>query len=504
VEKLFKKVLVANRGEIAVRIMRTLREMGIGTVAVYSDADGMSLHRLTADEAVNLGDPAPSESYLNIDKIIDAVKKTGAEAIHPGYGFLAENADFAKRCGDEKITFIGPPAVAIRDLGDKTVARKMMIKGGVPVIPGMTEPEANPKEIAKEAEKIGYPVMIKAAAGGGGKGMRIVTSKGDIEEAANQAASEATTAFGNGAIYLEKYIEKPRHIEFQVLADVKGNTVHLFERECSIQRRHQKIIEETPSTFLTPELRDEMGRAAVSAAKAAGYVNAGTVEFIVDGKGSFYFLEVNTRLQVEHPVTEMVTGLDLVRKQVEIAAGLPLNLKQEEIGASGHAIEARIYAEDPENSFFPSVGNISFMKEPTGPGVRVDSGIYSGFTVPMEYDPILAKLVVFAGTRGDAIRRMVRALRDYPILGIKTPIPMMIDIISSRPFSDGETYTDFIETNFKDWRPSRTDEDAAVAAYIVDEMLRSKRAKRGAVKVGDASGASIPTPWETLGGWRMV
>ncbi|MBN1573904.1 MAG: ATP-grasp domain-containing protein, partial [Deltaproteobacteria bacterium] len=417
------------------------------------------------------------------------------------YGFLAENADFAKRCEEAKIVFIGPPAGAIRDLGDKTVARRMMIEGGVPVIPGMTEPEADPKEIAKEAEKIGYPVIIKAAAGGGGKGMRIVNSKGEIEEAANQATSEAKTAFGNGAIYLEKYIERPRHIEFQVLADKEGNTVHIFERECSIQRRHQKIIEETPSTFLTPELRDEMGRAAVSAAKAAGYVNAGTVEFIVDANGNFYFLEVNTRLQVEHPVTEMVTGLDLVRKQVEIAAGLPLGMKQEEIRASGHAIEARIYAEDPENSFFPSVGNILFMKEPTGPGVRVDSGIYSGFTVPMEYDPILAKLVVFAGTRGDAIRRMVRALKNYPILGIKTPVPMIIDIISSKQFQDGETYTDFIEANFKDWRPLRSDADAAVAAYIIDEMLKPKR---GAVRIGDASEASIPTPWETLGGWRMA
>lgn len=499
---LFKKVLIANRGEIAVRVIKTLREMGIGSLALYSDADEISLHRLLADESMPLGDSTPTESYLNIEKIIDIAKKSGADAIHPGYGFLAENADFQERCEAAGIVFIGPPAAAIRDLGDKTVARKMMIKNGVPVIPGMAEPVSDPKEIAVEADKLGYPVMIKAAKGGGGKGMRIVTSKDEIEVATREATSEALAAFGNGDIFLEKYIERPRHIEFQILVDKDGNAVHLFERECSIQRRHQKIIEETPSVFMTPQLRDEMGNAAVTAVKAAGYVNAGTVEFVVDGDGNFYFLEVNTRLQVEHPITEMITRIDLVKKQVEIAAGLPLNLKQEKIYTSGHAIEARVYAEDPENNFFPSAGNILYTKEPTGPGVRVDSGIYTRFTVPMEYDPILSKLIVHAETRDDAIERMVGALREYPVLGIKTLIPILIDIVSSKPFHKGETYTDFIETHFGDWAPKADGEDAAIAVYLVDEILNKGANKRKSG--GKDLGSNILSPWETLGNWRML
>lgn len=494
---MFKKILIANRGEIAVRILNTCHEMGIETFAVYSDADRKALHVLKASHSLYIGSSEPSESYLNIDKIIAAAKESGAEAIHPGYGFLAENPDFAERCEAEGIIFIGPPSPVIRDLGNKTIARQIMIKNGVPVIPGMTCPETDNEIMAEEADKLGYPVLIKAAAGGGGKGMRLVEKPGDLHEACTSAANEATRAFGNASIYLEKYILCPRHVEFQILADRYGNTVHLLERECSIQRRHQKIIEETPSPAMTPELRERMGNAAIKAARASGYVNAGTVEFLLDKDGRFYFLEVNTRLQVEHPITEMITGLDLVRLQIDIAAGEPLPFTQKDIAGRGHAIECRIYAEDPEQGFFPSPGKIEFMKEPSGPGIRNDCGIYQGFNVPVEYDPILSKLIAFAGNREDAIMRMRRALKEYVILGVKTPIAFLIDILGSAAFIKGQTYTDFINTNFPCWKPERPDIDIAHIAFIIDEIAGRKKVQRTGPAADD-----YPTPWESLGQWR--
>ncbi len=495
---MFKKILIANRGEIAIRIMNTCHEMGIATVAVYSDADRKALHVLEACQSEYLGSSEPSESYLNIEKIIAAAKESGAEAIHPGYGFLAENPQFPERCEAEGIIFIGPPSSVIRDLGNKTIARQIMIKNDVPVIPGMMCPETDYEIMAEEAGKLGYPVLIKAAAGGGGKGMRLVEKPADLHEACTSASNEANRAFGNASIYLEKYILCPRHVEFQILADISGNTVHLLERECSIQRRHQKIIEETPSPAMTPELREQMGNAAIKASRASGYVNAGTVEFLLDKDSRFYFLEVNTRLQVEHPITEMITGLDLVRLQINIAAGEPLPFTQKDISGRGHAIECRIYAEDPEQGFFPSPGKIEFMKEPSGPGIRNDCGIYSGFHVPVEYDPILSKLIVYAASREDAVERMIRALREYVILGIKTPIAFLIDILRSDAFNRGQTYTDFINSNFPCWKPERPDIDIARIAYIIDEISGKKKVQ----KKGPAA-ADYPTPWESLGLWRM-
>jgi len=492
---MFDTILIANRGEIAVRIITTCREMGIRTVAVYSEADRDALHVLEADRAVLLGPSEPSRSYLDMDRIIAAARESGAQAIHPGYGFLAENADFAERCSREGLVFIGPPAQVIRDLGNKTVARRTMAASGVPVIPGMMEPGENPDALKQEAEKIGFPVLIKAAAGGGGKGMRVVRSPEDFVDACASASREAAAAFGNGDVYLEKFIEKPRHVEFQILADSFGNVVHLLERECSIQRRHQKIIEETPSPALTPELRRRMGAAAVAAARASGYVNAGTVEFLLDSQGGFYFLEVNTRLQVEHPVTEMVTGIDLVRRQIEIASVMPLDLSQEEIIGRGHAIECRIYAEDPLSDFLPSPGKISFIREPKGPGIRNDIGIYPGYTVPVEYDPILSKLIVHAQSRPACISRMIRALKDYVILGVLTPIPFLVDILSSEAFGAGKTSTDFIDTHFSDWMPALKDTDLAALAFVVDEAV-NHGSQAAAVTRQEYS------PWKALGHFR--
>ncbi|MCP4346849.1 MAG: acetyl-CoA carboxylase biotin carboxylase subunit [Desulfobacterales bacterium] len=495
---MFQKILIANRGEIAVRIMRTCREMGIATVAVYSEVDECALHVMSADEAVFLGPAEPSESYLNIEKIIAAAKETGAEAIHPGYGFLAENAEFAKACRENEIVFIGPPPEVIEKLGDKIVARSIMSESGVPVTPGVTVDSTDDAAWAQAAKKIGYPVLVKAAAGGGGKGMRVVNSSEELPESCRMAESEARAAFGDGTIYMEKYLDRSRHVEIQILCDADGNAVHLLERECSIQRRHQKIIEETPSTALTDELRTQMGNAAVAAAKASGYVNAGTVEFLLDSEGRFYFLEVNTRLQVEHPITEMITGTDLVRHQIEIAAGQPLSITQADIAGRGHAIECRIYAEDPENQFFPSPGKIQFIQEPTGPGIRNDCGVYSGFEVPVEYDPILSKLVVFAETRDLAIRRMIRALEDYAIIGVKTPVGFLKDVLLSEPFQNGDTFTDFIESHFAEWAHVLTDKELACAAYLADVLLP------GGGTVSSAKSVSGPPPlWQTLGNWRL-
>jgi len=494
---MFKKVLIANRGEIAVRIMRTCREMGIGTVAVYSDVDARALHVLEADEAVALGDSEPSKSYLHIDKLIDAAKRTGAQAVHPGYGFLAENPGFAEACEASGLIFVGPPGRVIRDLGNKTRARSMMISAGVPVIPGMMEATTDVERLVQEARGIGYPVLVKAVAGGGGKGMRVVSEDQAMREACLSAMSEAEKAFGEGSLYLEKHLESPRHVEFQILADRQGRIVHLFERECSIQRRHQKIIEETPSPVMTTPLREAMGRAAVSAAKAAGYVNAGTVEFLLDRSGKFYFLEVNTRLQVEHPVTELTIGPDLVREQLHIAAGDPLRFRQHDLFQRGHAIECRIYAEDPEQSFFPSPGVVLLHREPAGPGIRNDCGIYEGFRVPVEYDPIIGKVIAYGETREASRKRMIRALENYAILGIRTTIPYLIDILQSPEFGAGDLSTDFIERHFQGWRQSVEEADRAKIAYIIHDLTSSVNASTG------ERSRTLSTPWETLGGWRL-
>jgi len=444
---MIKKILVANRGEIALRIMRSCREMGIPTVAVFSDADRSSMHVRYADEAYNIG-PAPSvESYLNIDRIIEAAKKSKADAIHPGYGFLSENAAFSERCRAEGIEFIGPNPDAIRQMGDKITARKTMIAAGVPVVPGTVDKITDYAEALKTIREIGLPVMIKASAGGGGKGMRLVKREEDIESSLRGARSEAQSSFGDDAVYIEKYIESPHHIEFQILADKHGNALHLFERECSVQRRHQKVIEETPSPLLTPAVRAEMGAHAVAAAKAARYHGAGTIEFIVDDNLNYYFLEMNTRLQVEHPITERVVGVDLVKEMINISNGLPLPFRQEDLAQSGHAIECRIYAEDPDRNFMPSPGTIRHITEPLGLGVRHDGYVYEGYTIPIYYDPMISKLIVWAKNREEAISRMRRALHEYKITGVKTSIPFLARIMEAPAFKSGKYNTHFIEEN---------------------------------------------------------
>ncbi len=491
---MFKKILIANRGEIALRVIHTCKEMGIKTVAVYSEADTNAKHVHAADEAVYLGPSQPSASYLNFGKLFEAAKKSGAQAVHPGYGFVSENCEFAQRCQDKDIIFIGPPAEVIRRLGDKLTARRIMLESGVPVIPGLTH-VTGVETMLQECEAIGYPVLVKAAAGGGGKGIRRVDTPEELSAACDTVSREAAAAFGDSAVYVEKFLQKARHIEFQIIADAYGNVIHLLERECSIQRRHQKIIEETPSTALTPRLRRAMGDAAVAAARAAGYINAGTVEFILVPEGKFYFLEVNTRLQVEHPITEMVTGIDIVRQQIEIAAGSRLSLRQEEIFARGHAIECRIYAEDPQNNFFPSAGEITFLQEPAGPGIRNDCGIYEGCKVPVEYDPILSKLVAHGQSRDIAIQRMIHALEDFVVMGVETPIPFLLDVLKSIPFSESETHTDFIESHFAQWEPSLIHSDLARIAFIVDELTQNT----GTLP---KEGSSMESPWQTLGHWR--
>jgi len=444
---MFEKVLIANRGEIAVRVIRTLREMGIGSVAVYSDADRTSLHVRMADEAAYLGASPSSESYLRIERILDAARKHGAEAIHPGYGFLSENAEFAAACADAGVVFIGPSAESIRAMGSKTEARRVAIAAGAPVVPGITTGLRDGAQARQLAREFGYPVLLKAVGGGGGKGMRRVDREEEIEAAFRDASSEAERSFRNAEVYLEKLIEKPRHIEIQLLGDRYGNLIHLGERECSLQRRHQKVVEECPSPLVarTPGMREKMGEAAVRAARAAGYYNAGTVEFLVDADCNFYFLEMNTRLQVEHPVTELVTGLDLVRLQLEIAAGEKLGLGQEDIHWRGSAIECRVYAEDPYNNFFPSPGTITRLTRPSGPGIRLDGCVYDGWTVPIDYDPLLAKLAVWAATRDDAIARMLRALGEYDVGGIKTNLGFFRRILDDPAFRGGHLHTQFID-----------------------------------------------------------
>lgn len=502
---MFRKILVANRGEIAVRVIRTCREMGIRTVAVYSDADRGALHVRMADEAVRVG-PAPSrDSYLQIERILDAARTTGAEAIHPGYGFLSEQAAFVEACDAAGITFIGPRPAAITAMGDKTEARQRMIQAGVPVVPGMEEPEADPAKAKAFARSIGFPVMIKAAAGGGGRGMRRVDSEEEFDAAFAAAQREALAGFGDDRVYVEKFLEKPRHVEVQIFADQHGNCVHLFERECSVQRRHQKVIEESPSPILDEELRRKMGEVAVKAARAVDYVGAGTCEFLVDADKNFYFLEMNTRLQVEHPVTELRCGVDLVRWQIEVANGLPLPLEQEEIVATGHAIEARINAEDPAKNFMPSPGKITYLRLPGGPETRIDSGVYPGYTVPMAYDSMIAKLIVWAPSREQAIGRLQRALSEFVVKGITTNISYLKRIIAHPEFLSGDYDTTFIARRGDELIADGNGElarVALVASAVYQYQIDQNRARRLDIAAQGASAAR--SRWAEMGRLRAL
>ena len=489
---MFAKVLVANRGEIAVRVIRALRELGVQSVAVYSDADRESLAVRMADEAVHLGAAPSSESYLRMDKIIAAATRLNVEAIHPGYGFLSENADFADACTDAGIKFIGPPADAIRKLGSKTSARRIAIAAGAPVVPGTEDAVTNLDEARRIAHEIGYPVLIKAAAGGGGKGMRRVNSEAALEAALRDAASEAERSFKSSEVYIEKVVVEPRHIEIQLIGDEHGNLVHLGERECTIQRRHQKVIEECPSPFVAahPEMRAAMGGAALKVARAAGYCNAGTAEFLVDANRNFYFLEMNTRLQVEHPVTELVTGLDLVHLQLHIACGAQLPFSQADVTWRGTAIETRIYAEDPANDYLPSPGRIAQLEFPSGPGIRLDSGIHEGCVVPMEYDPLLAKLSVWASSREMAIARMQRALGECAVIGIRTNIEFFRHLLRDEQFRAGQFHTGFLE--MFQWKATPPDNEELLAAVIA-------AAKFNAPQPQGESGPPTQSRWKSDG-----
>ncbi len=500
---MFRKVLIANRGEIAVRIIRTLREMGIATVAVYSEADRTSLHVRMADEAVAVGPAPSSESYLRTDRILAAARERGAEAIHPGYGFLSENADFAAACEDGGLVFIGPSAASIRMMGSKTAARRTAIAGGTPVVPG-TESSVTLEEARAFTAVHGYPILLKAVAGGGGKGMRRVDRDAELESAFRNASSEAARSFRNAELYIERYVVRPRHIEIQLLGDRHGNMIHLGERECSLQRRHQKVIEECPSPLLTeyPEMREAMGAAAIGAARAAGYYNAGTVEFLVDPERRFYFLEMNTRLQVEHPVTELVTGLDLVRLQVEIAAGERLPFEQRDITWRGAAIEARIYAEDPYNDFLPFPGTLTRLDRPLGPGVRLDGCVYDGWTVPMEYDPLLAKLAIWGASREQARQRMIRALREYDVGGIRTNIGFFRQILEDEELRAGRLHTGFIEEFFERHQPPQPPADLAAVAALAASLHTAARV--GAREAAPGAGNSRHSAWLESGRNEML
>src|SRR5438270_3385166 len=464
---MFSMLLIANRGEIAVRVIRACHEMRISAVAVYSEVDRASLHVRKADEAYPIGPAAAKESYLNIDKMISVAKQSGADAIHPGYGFLSENAQFARACADGGVKFIGPTAAAMDAMGSKTRARQAMEKAGVPFVPGTSRGVDSFEEAQAVAERIGYPVMLKAAAGGGGKGMRLVHSPDELQSALEGARSEAERAFGDGEVYLEKAIVNPRHIEMQVLADEHGNTVYLGERECSLQRRHQKVVEEAPSPVVDPDMRRRMGQTAVRVAQSAGYTNAGTVEFLVDQQKNFYFLEMNTRLQVEHPITELVTGLDLVHLQIHIANGEPLPFQQDDVNIRGHAIECRIYAEDPDNNYFPSPGKITLLLAPSGPGIRRDSGMYEGWTVPMDYYRLLAKLIGYGTDRAQAIGRLQRALNEYFVGGIKTNISLFRRILSNPDFQAANMDTGFLDRLLKEEQPVFTDDARATEVAVI-------------------------------------
>jgi len=498
---MFQKILIANRGEIAVRVIRACRELGIQTVAIYSDVDREALHVRFADEAYHCGAPPARESYLVMERVLEIAKGCGADGIHPGYGFLAENGDFADLCEKEGVTFIGPNGEVMRRMGDKVTARRTMQKAGVPIVPGTTEVLSDAEAVAFAAE-IGMPVMVKASAGGGGKGMRLVRERKELEQAIARARSEAESSFGDSSIYVEKFVEEPRHIEIQVLADTHGSTIHLGERECSIQRRHQKVVEEAPGNGITPELRERMGKAAVAAAEAVGYVGAGTCEFLVDKHDDFFFLEMNTRVQVEHAITEAITGIDIVKAMIRAAAGEPLGVAQEDVHISGHAIEARIYAEDPDQNFAPSPGEIVVYRPPDGIGVRVDSGVTQGATVSVYYDPMVAKLIAWGANRAEAIERTQRALSEFAVKGIKTSIPFHQRLMRHPVFVEGRYDTGFIEeymdggsggdSGVEDGKLRRVASMvAAIAAYRREKDLASRAS-------APASGQDAD-PWKTQG-----
>jgi acetyl-CoA carboxylase biotin carboxylase subunit len=497
----FDRILIANRGEIAVRVIRACREMGIASVAVYSDADARALHTTLADVAVRIGPPPAIDSYLSIDAILAAARQTGAQAVHPGYGFLSENADFASACKAAGLAFIGPPPEAIEGMGSKIAARTVAVEAGVPVVPGETPRDQSDDAIADAARRVGFPVLLKPSEGGGGIGMKTARSDSELVETIAQARREATAAFGDGTLYVERLIEQPRHVEFQVLADHHGHIVHVFERECSIQRRHQKVIEESPSVAVTPSLRQRMGDAAVAVARKAGYRNAGTVEFLVEGSGDsarFYFLEMNTRLQVEHPVTEQVTGIDLVRAQIGIAAGRELAWTQKDLSQRGHAIELRVYAEDPAREDLPQAGSLLLYREPSMPGIRIDSGVTEGSEVAVHYDPLLVKLIATGETRDAARLRALAAIRNYPILGIRTNIPLLIELLEHPRFVAGSIDTGFLDAEGDTIRarlsPSPSEEVVAIAAA----------ARAGGTHANARDGrASNVDPWSSLRGARV-
>jgi 3-methylcrotonyl-CoA carboxylase alpha subunit len=491
-----RRVLIANRGEVAVRVARACREHGLSSVAVYSDADRDAPHVRAADDAVAIG-PAPArESYLSVEALLAAARAAGADAVHPGYGFLAENAGFARAVIGAGLLWIGPPPDAIATMGDKVAARATVAAAGVRVVPGAEVDGADAAEAARRAESLGYPVLVKAAAGGGGKGMRRVASPAELTDALAAAAREAAAAFADARVYLEKLIERPRHVEVQVLGDRHGTMLHLGERECSVQRRHQKVVEETPCPVMTPALRAEMTAAALAVARAVDYASAGTIEFLLDPDGTFYFLEMNTRLQVEHPVTEWVTGIDLVAAQLRVARGEPLGYTQQDVSFRGHAVEVRVCAEDPAAGFLPSAGPILLVRAPGAPGVRVDSGIESGSRVPVEYDPLLAKISVWGPDRERAVRRMQAALRDTAILGPATNLAFLQDVLAHPAFGSGATHTGFIDEHLAAWRPSKTEIDTAAVAAALAADLRSRPA-------GATAPSARPSTWDTLGRWRL-
>lgn len=467
-----KKILVANRGEIAIRIMKTIRAMGIKTVAIYSEADRLAPHVRYADEAVCVG-PAPSkDSYLRIDKILEICKDLGVDGIHPGYGFLSENAEFAQAVADAGITFIGPDAHAIEIMGNKLAAKQAVAEFGVPLVPGTEEAVEDIDEALRLAKEIGFPILIKASAGGGGKGMRLVEKEEEVEEQMQLAVSEAVSAFGDGSVFIERFVNSPRHIEIQILGDRHGNVVHLFERECSVQRRHQKVVEEAPSAVVTPEMRQAMGEAAIQVARSVNYVGAGTVEFIVDDQLNFFFLEMNTRLQVEHPVTEMITGVDLVKEQIRIAQGLPISFKQEDLEIKGHAIELRVYAEDPENNFLPDIGTLTTYQTPQGSHVRVDDSLEEGMEIPIYYDPMIAKLIVYGDNRDLAIQNTLKAIEEYKIEGVKTTLPFGTFVLNHPAFVTGHFNTKFVDNYY---HPDKKDIKSFELAAIVAAKLYHER-----------------------------
>ena len=499
---MFNKILIANRGEIAVRIIECAHELGIKTVAIYSTVDQESIHVLKANESFHLEGESATDTYLNIEKIIEAAKLTKAEAIHPGYGFLSENYKFAKRCWDEGIVFIGPHPDAIQKMGDKIESKRLMLEAGVPTVPGYDPQGQKMTEeiVVRESKKIGFPVILKAAAGGGGKGMRVVNDESHVWDAFQEASREAKSSFGDDTVFIEKYVDQPRHIEFQVIGDSFGNVVHFYERECSIQRRHQKIIEETPSPALTPELREKMGEAAVKAAKAINYNNAGTIEFIFDKNNNFYFLEMNTRLQVEHPITEVVTGYDIVKKMIKVAAGEPLPMKQSDVKQRGHAIECRIYAENPDRlEFRPSIGILNAFNLEVAVGVRNDTGFRTGDRVSVHYDPLLAKLITSGEDRTDALNKMYWALTNYSVLGVDTNIEFLRDVINHKKFREGAITTHFIQENFKpDWvsRSKRGLPLEILIAAILHDKLASNDLSNNTIESKKAL-----SPWQILGDW---